>query len=222
MLRVEGLVAGYEGAGRVLDGVDRKSAPANRSALLGRNGMGKTTLLRAIMGLVAPVAGCVAFEGREIDGRASVHGQSRRDRLRASGPRDLPGFHGRGEPSARSDRQAAPAAGSAGFDLSPSRCWRSDARRAPAPLLGGEQQQLAIARALIEPPAPAAARRAVRGHPALDGAGGLGATLDSRSPPRGRLTHAAGRAEPRPRAAACRPAACSSRTAGSPTRPPFS
>ena len=67
ILRVEGLVAGY-GIGRVLDGLDLAVAQGGVMALLGRNGMGKSTLLRAIMGLIRPAAGRIVFDGRDIAG----------------------------------------------------------------------------------------------------------------------------------------------------------
>lgn len=56
LLRATGLVSGYEGS-RVVDGVGLSIAPGETVALLGRNGVGKTTLLETIMGLVKPSAG---------------------------------------------------------------------------------------------------------------------------------------------------------------------
>src|SRR2546428_13601140 len=69
MLRVRGLVAGYEDAGSVLEGIDLEVAAGESIALMGRNGMGKTTLLRAIMGLLRPTAGEVVLDGVELAGR---------------------------------------------------------------------------------------------------------------------------------------------------------
>jgi branched-chain amino acid transport system ATP-binding protein len=70
MLEVEKLHA-YYGAAHILRGVSL-AAPARRVvALLGRNGMGKTTLIRAVMGL-SPVAvrqGAIRFEGTSLVGR---------------------------------------------------------------------------------------------------------------------------------------------------------
>jgi branched-chain amino acid transport system ATP-binding protein/urea transport system ATP-binding protein len=68
MLTVSGLVAGYPGGGRVLEGVDLRIAPGEAVALLGRNGMGKTTLLRAIMGHLRIEAGRLVFGEHDITG----------------------------------------------------------------------------------------------------------------------------------------------------------
>jgi len=67
MLRVAGLEAGYDSA-RVLFGVDLLVETDKVVTLLGRNGMGKTTLVKAIMGLLRPSAGSVSFEGKELSG----------------------------------------------------------------------------------------------------------------------------------------------------------
>ena len=67
LLQARGLEAGY-GAGAVLRGVDLELAEGRTLALLGRNGMGKTTLLRTLMGLLAPRRGSVRLDGREIAG----------------------------------------------------------------------------------------------------------------------------------------------------------
>ncbi|MDH3597852.1 MAG: ABC transporter ATP-binding protein [Rhodospirillales bacterium] len=67
MLTVQGLEAGYRGS-RVLNGIDLEVAEGGIAALLGRNGMGKTTLMRALMGLVPVAAGRIVFQGRDIAG----------------------------------------------------------------------------------------------------------------------------------------------------------
>jgi branched-chain amino acid transport system ATP-binding protein len=67
MLSVARLEAGY-GSARVLFGVDLTVEVGEVVTLLGRNGMGKTTTVKAVMGLVRPSAGAVTFEGRELAG----------------------------------------------------------------------------------------------------------------------------------------------------------
>jgi branched-chain amino acid transport system ATP-binding protein len=70
MLEVEGLRAGY-GPAEILFGVSLRLAPGEVAALMGRNGAGKSTTLKAIMGLVSPRAGRVRFAGRDITGLAA-------------------------------------------------------------------------------------------------------------------------------------------------------
>ena len=65
MLRVETMEAGY-GEARVLFGVDLEVATGEVVALLGRNGMGKTTTVRGIFGLLPLSRGRVCFEGRDL------------------------------------------------------------------------------------------------------------------------------------------------------------
>jgi len=66
MLKLDNVYAGY-GKSQVLQGVDLEVRPGEAVALLGRNGVGKTTTLRAIMGLTRPNAGSVTFEGTRVD-----------------------------------------------------------------------------------------------------------------------------------------------------------
>lgn len=67
MLAVERLDA-FHGTSHVLQSLSLQVAEGETVALLGRNGVGKTTTLRAVMGLVPPRAGSVRFLGREIAG----------------------------------------------------------------------------------------------------------------------------------------------------------
>jgi branched-chain amino acid transport system ATP-binding protein len=69
MLEVRSLSAGY-GRARVLFDIDLHAAKGEVVALLGRNGAGKSTTLKAIMGLLPVLAGEVHFDGQRIDGRA--------------------------------------------------------------------------------------------------------------------------------------------------------
>jgi len=65
LLEVSGLEAGY-GLSQVLFGVDFSIDQGEAATLLGRNGMGKTTTVRSIMGLLKPSGGQVSFNGRDI------------------------------------------------------------------------------------------------------------------------------------------------------------
>jgi len=66
-LEVDGLHA-YYGLSHVLFGVSLRAEPGEVVALLGRNGAGKSTTLRSIMGLLPPRAGRVRFGGEDITG----------------------------------------------------------------------------------------------------------------------------------------------------------
>lgn len=65
MLEIKGLCAGY-GTSEVLHSVDLSVQRGEIVAVMGRNGMGKSTLLRAVMGLAQTTAGSIALDGREL------------------------------------------------------------------------------------------------------------------------------------------------------------
>ncbi len=67
MLQVDGLRSGY-GRIPILAGVGFAVAPGEFVGILGHNGMGKSTLLRTLMGYLPATAGRVVFEGRDITG----------------------------------------------------------------------------------------------------------------------------------------------------------
>ena len=70
MLEVRGLETFY-GDSQVLFGVDFQVAAGEVVTLMGRNGMGKTTTLNSIIGLVSPRAGQVTFQGQNLAGNPS-------------------------------------------------------------------------------------------------------------------------------------------------------
>ncbi|QOG20861.1 ABC transporter ATP-binding protein [Bradyrhizobium sp. SEMIA] len=71
MLRIEGLEAGY-GSGKVLFGVDLDAPAGQVTAIIGRNGVGKTTTLKAILGFLSATAGRISLDGQELS-RKQVH-----------------------------------------------------------------------------------------------------------------------------------------------------
>ena len=70
LLRVGELHA-YYGKSHILQGVDLSVAPNQIVALLGRNGVGRSTTLKALMGIVPPVSGSVRLDGTELAGLKS-------------------------------------------------------------------------------------------------------------------------------------------------------
>ncbi len=65
MLTINALTSGY-GSAQILNGVDLEVGKGEVLALLGRNGVGKTTLLKTIVGIVSPTGGSVTLEGTDI------------------------------------------------------------------------------------------------------------------------------------------------------------
>ncbi len=147
LLDVEGLEAGY-GPAKVLFGVDLSVGAGEVLALVGRNGMGKTTTVRAIMGLLRPSAGRVRFGGADITG-APPHRIGRAGvGLVPEGRQVFPTL------SVEENLVAASRPGrwtlAAVYDFLPRLAERR--RNAGSQLSGGEQQMLAIGRALMTNP----------------------------------------------------------------------
>src|SRR5688500_15916946 len=76
MLHIRDLHAGY-GATPILFGVSLEVRQGEAVALLGKNGMGKTTLMKAAMGFIKPTRGSIDFEGGELT-RLTPHEIARR------------------------------------------------------------------------------------------------------------------------------------------------
>ena len=70
LLEIENIETCY-GLSQVLFGISFAIAPGEMVTLMGRNGMGKTTTVRSIMGLTAARAGSIRFDGREVRGLPS-------------------------------------------------------------------------------------------------------------------------------------------------------
>ena len=66
LLEVQGLETAY-GSSQVLFGIDLQVESGQVATLLGRNGMGKTTTIHAIMGIVTPTAGSIHFDGTAVN-----------------------------------------------------------------------------------------------------------------------------------------------------------
>ena len=152
MLTLEGVFAGY-GESQVLNGISFGVGAAQVVTLLGRNGMGKTTTVRAIMGLIRPIAGLIRFDGQEITGAAPYRIAQRGIGLVPEGRQIFPTL-------SVEENLVATAANRLGgaprwdlpaiYALFPRLAERR--RQSGAKLSGGEQQMLAIGRALMTNP----------------------------------------------------------------------
>jgi branched-chain amino acid transport system ATP-binding protein len=147
VLALEGLSAGYDGAAVVRD-LNLRVEGGEIVALLGPNGAGKTTTLRAISGIVAPMAGVIRFDGHDLARRSPAV----RARL---GIAHVP--EGRGvffgltvAEHFRLGHRAEQLDASIAYHHFPALAELAD-RRAGL-LSGGEQQMLALGRALARRP----------------------------------------------------------------------
>ena len=152
MLRVESLETAY-GASQVLFKIDLQVKEGEMATLLGRNGMGKTTTVRSIMGLTRARAGAITFRGARIEREAPDRIARAGIALVPEGRQVFPNLSVRehleafaGNRSGRSD----PWTPEKVFAFFPSLSRRTD--NLGNQLSGGEQQMLAIGRALVTNP----------------------------------------------------------------------
>jgi branched-chain amino acid transport system ATP-binding protein len=149
MLSIRGLNAHY-GASHILQGVDLDVPVGRIAAVLGRNGVGKTTTVRSVMGLVAPTGGRIALDGREIAGhpphRVARAGVAYVPEGRLIFP-DLTVIENI-RVAERNPARAWPLERL--LQLFPSLAERQSNKGSQ--LSGGEQQMLAVARALVSDP----------------------------------------------------------------------
>src|SRR5881409_4366292 len=152
MLEVDALATAY-GRSQVLFGISFGVRAGEVVTLLGRNGMGKTTTVRSVMGMLRPRGGTIVFEGRPLHGLPSYRVAQAGLGLVPEGRQVFPNLTVR-------ENLVATAANRAGgtdpwtlekiFDLFPQLAAR--ARAFGVALSGGEQQMLAIGRALMTNP----------------------------------------------------------------------
>jgi branched-chain amino acid transport system ATP-binding protein len=147
LLDVQSLTAFY-GPSQALFGVDLAVAEGEVVALMGRNGMGKTTTIRAILGLTPPAAGTVRFAGEVIAGKQPHRIARRGIGLVPEGRRCFPNLTVAENllAAARPGRWTLATVGA----LFPRLTERRD--QSARTLSGGEQQMLAIGRALMTNP----------------------------------------------------------------------
>jgi urea transport system ATP-binding protein len=150
MLEVQEIDLFY-GASRALRGVSMGAAPGRITSVLGRNGVGKSSLLRAIVGLERVRAGRIMWEGTDIAALGPAERARRGIGYVPQGREIFPFL------TVQENLETALAAAPRGskvsdevFDLFP--ILRQFLRRRGGDLSGGQQQQLALARALTARP----------------------------------------------------------------------
>lgn len=140
---------GWYGKSHILKDVDLTIREGELVGLLGRNGAGKTTTMRALTGLLPRIEGRVVFDGQEIVGRAS-HEISRRGLMLVPEHRGIFSTLTVEENLGVAERRGSRWRVADIYDMFPSLAER---RRTPGgKLSGGEQQMLAIGRALVTGP----------------------------------------------------------------------
>jgi len=152
MLEVRDLETAY-GASQVLFGVSLDIRPGEIVTLLGRNGMGKTTTVRSIMGIVRPRRGSIAFEGSPIFALPSYRVAQRGIGLVPEGRQIFPRLTVRENlvaTAANRRHDPEPWTLEGIYALFPS--LRERNAHYGNNLSGGEQQMLAIGRALMTNP----------------------------------------------------------------------
>lgn len=150
LLDLEKVDAGY-GSARVLHDVSLKVSPGERVAILGRNGVGKTTVVNTLIGVAARRAGRVAFKGRPVSDIRAYSAARAGLSIVPQGRRIVPTL------TVRENLTLGAAPGRPGpwdleavFGMFP--ILRERAETLGTAMSGGQQQMLAIGRALMSNP----------------------------------------------------------------------
>jgi branched-chain amino acid transport system ATP-binding protein len=141
----------YYGDSYVLQGVSLRVEPRQVVGLLGRNGMGKTTLIRSIIGFTPPRRGQVHFKGEDITAWPSYRTVQRGIGLVPQGRRVFASLTVVENLLVAAQNRAGPWTAERVLELFPRLRERAESRAGK--LSGGEQQMLAIGRALMTNPA---------------------------------------------------------------------
>ncbi len=152
LLRVDELIAGY-GPSQVLFGMSLAVEQGQCVTLLGRNGMGKTTTINAIVGLAKPWGGTVSFRGASIGGLAAYQVARAGIGLVPEGRQIFPNLSVRENliaTAANRRKKLSPWSLERMYQMFP--LLKERASNFGNQLSGGEQQMLAIARALMTNP----------------------------------------------------------------------
>ncbi len=152
LLRVENLETAY-GASQVLFGISLEIRAGECATLLGRNGMGKTTTVRSILGLTPARAGSISFRGERIERRPTDRIARMGIALVPEGRQIFPNLTVREHLVAFADNRngaSEPWTAERVYGVFPGLAERRD--NMGNQLSGGEQQMLAIGRALMTNP----------------------------------------------------------------------
>ena len=152
LLSIEGVETAY-GTSQVLFGMSLQVARGEVVTLIGRNGMGKTTTVKSVMGMLQPKAGRVVMDGRELQGQPSYRVARAGLALVPEGRQIFPNLTVRENLVATAENrhlQPEPWTLETVYQMFPRLKERE--RNLGANLSGGEQQMLAIGRALMTNP----------------------------------------------------------------------
>jgi len=153
LLEVHDLASGYEGV-QILWGVNLKLEPGKLTTLVGSNGVGKTTLLKTVMGLMQPLKGSVSFQGEDVT-NLSAHARAKAGMVLVPEGRQLfteMTIYENLEMGAFSPRARAAFKENLDkvYELFPRLKERT--RQKAGTLSGGEQQMVAVGRGLMAEP----------------------------------------------------------------------